>query len=168
MTLADIGVVSSIVGTVAIVASLFYLATQTRHNVRAMRSATFQAIISHMATVGKLFIDDPTLGGLYAATPDELRRRPPEDQGRFSAATGFIFRHYDSVYYHYLSGALETDQWEGFRRRLRDFLVLPAVAAWWQESKGAFSDRFVAYVDAELDDLRRSDEAVQTASGVPD
>ncbi len=160
MDLTSIGAVAQIVGTAAIIVSLFYLAMQIRHNVQAVRSATYQSIVSHISTVGRLFIDDPELGTLFAKSPEEMSELSPHEQGRFSGAVGFIFRHYDSVYYHYLSGALEEDQWEGFRHRLTEFLTIPAVAHWWPQARGAFSKKFATYVDAELERLAQDKNAV--------
>ena len=146
----SIGAIAQIIGTAAIIVSLFYLAAQIRQNTRSARSATYQSIVAHIADSAKLFIDDPELGWLFVSEASDMEALPPEKLAKFDLAAGSLLRHYDALYYHYLSGALEYDQWQGFRQRLQDLLSLPAVAAWWRGRSGTFSGRFAAFVNEEL------------------
>jgi hypothetical protein len=150
MDLATFGAIAEIVGTAAIIVSLFYLAAQIRQNTRSARSATYQSIVSHIAEAARVFVEDPELAQLLMPGGRDLNELSPEERARFDLAVSSAFRHYDGIYYHYTSGALESDQWEGFHHKLTQLLAAPAVATWWREQSAGFSGRFVSYVNQEL------------------
>ena len=47
---------AAVVGAIAVVASLIYLATQIRQNTRSVRSATYQGLFDHIADFQNLFL----------------------------------------------------------------------------------------------------------------
>jgi hypothetical protein len=64
MSFSIAGIIIQIMGTVAIIVSLFYLAIQIRQNTRSTRSATYQSIVSHIAEAAEIFVDKPDLAQL--------------------------------------------------------------------------------------------------------
>jgi len=66
MNLNDLANLGQIIGAVAVVVSLFYVAHQIRQNTNAVRSATAQAVHEHFANWYHLLASDPVLSQIAA------------------------------------------------------------------------------------------------------
>jgi len=66
MTLNDLANVGQIIGAVAVVISLIYVALQIRQNTNAVRSATAQTVHEHLAKWYHLVAPDDNLSQIVA------------------------------------------------------------------------------------------------------
>ena len=142
MDTATLGVIAEVVGSVAIIVSLFYLASQIRQNTRSTRSATYQSIVSHAATGAWEIIRNPDLTELLMRGATNVGDLKDGEQIRFSLLMSSWLRHYDNVYYHYRTGLVDRSQWEGFEFYLSTLVTAPGTMDWWEKHSQAFSPEF--------------------------
>ena len=147
MTLSDLANLAEIVGGVAVVISLVYLAVQVRQNTHSVRSATLQAntalwnsIISSLA--------DPGAVQAYAAGLTGDKDISPVTYTQFFLHCRRIFVAFEDQHFQFRQGILDEDTYRGYERSIsRQFLAFPGFRIWWEQSKDVFSPRFVEYLD---------------------
>ena len=137
MTLTDLGAMGEVVGALAVVASLVYLAAQIRQNTQAMaetrrlalaqtyqiRASALQEMLVHAAESERLapiIIKLTTLG--YPKDLASLEALTPEERGRFRQWQIAQQTHWDNMFYQYQQGYLDAeyyrDSFQVFVRRL--------------------------------------------------
>jgi len=147
MTLSDLANIAEIVGSIAVVISLGYLAIQVRQNTKSVRNSTLQ---SNTALWSSLLTNlaEPGIVEAYAAgisgTPDT---RPLQYTQFFLICRG-LFVAFENQYYQFREGALDQETYEGYERAIsQQLLAFPGFRLWWRQSRNVFSPKFVAHVD---------------------
>src|SRR5438270_11310492 len=77
-----ISAVSQLVGSLAVVVSVLYLAVQLRSSTRVARVAAMDAAAAAVRDVTKPFMDDAELGRVWRTGLEKRHARSPEDQAR--------------------------------------------------------------------------------------
>jgi hypothetical protein len=142
-----IGAIGEIIGAVAVIVSIIYLAMQVRQNLNLVRGSGYQAAAQTANHI---------LGG-WSSNPDSLRvfitaqeSYPELNREEMALAhTHFlqIINMYESLYYQYQAGVLDSNIWEGRQLMLSNFLAMPGFAAWWEEWRHIYGSNFLAYVE---------------------
>ena len=83
MTIQDYGSIGELIGAIATVATLVYLASQIRQNTRAVRAAAVDSSISHSMDVRKSIYESETLARIYNSGSDDPESLSEEDLVRF-------------------------------------------------------------------------------------
>ena len=74
LTIQDLGALGELLGSVAVLVTLIYLALQTRQNTMAIAAQLDAARIGTVMTVNSLPITSPELAEALAADPEPLNR----------------------------------------------------------------------------------------------
>ena len=139
--------VSEVIGTVAVVATLIYLAIQIREGTKATNAATRESVsksslefllqISGSAETTEIF-----LKGLHS---DSLE---PVDLMRFDMIIHAAFEIFDSTYSQWRRGVLIDEDWEKWREVMSDYVAYEGVQASWARQGKNFSPAFREYVES--------------------
>jgi len=142
-----------VVGLVAIVASLIFVALEVREVNLATRIAARDAITQgHLEFMGALVDQDVLPTALWKC----------EGNGELTGFESFQieihhhrrWRHYERVYYMYLYDVLTDQEWSGFHAALYqsmnedDSCFAAASRDVWEANKAYFSEEFARYVNA--------------------
>ena len=138
-----IGAIGEIVGALAVVVTLFYLATQIRQNARyTLASIREQRTASSQQTAFK-WIDESAL--LVKVMADE-----PLDAEELAKAHLFFraaYRGWESYVHQHEDGLFDDAAWQGVRATIERFHRLPAVQRFWVEHRYEFSGRLQTVID---------------------
>ena len=140
MTLQDLANLGEVIGAIAVIASLIYLAFEIRQNTRAMRRAATQDIHRSLNDQARCFVESPDL----AALSFKASQRPEELTGaerfRFQMLLAYVFSNFEMAVEYYREGLLGDDMMEGYAQGLRPLFENPVVTEWWEaEGQGTFS-----------------------------
>ena len=145
-----IGAIGEILGAVAVVATLGYLAVQTRHSVAATQANTRQAILeSDQQFISKHLILDPAM--------DVIRwKRDLADDEKVKLGYFLLLfvRMRESNWLQFHSGGLDRETWESYRASIPAVMNNPNGRSWWRNfgtRGGYFSKGFVSEVDELLE-----------------
>lgn len=139
-----IGAIGEIIGAVAVVASLAYVALQIRHNTTALQSTNRQALVENdresiLATLQnidllvKLGTDKPL---------------SPEDQAKFSLIWIIDLRNRELEYFQYKAGAIDEAAWNSYRETLHYTFGTERDRKWWRKvGRNSFDKDFARMVD---------------------
>ncbi len=142
-----IGAIGELVGGIAVIGTLIYLATQIRQNTRINASAIRQSFYDY-TTRQMLHGTDSTEYNVVlakaATTDDELT---PGERIQILRLFQAVFVGYQGAYFQHRNKALSDDDWKMCRALLRSFWLLPGkeMARQWQQFQvgGFLDDGFV-------------------------
>jgi hypothetical protein len=148
-----IGAVGEILGAVAVLVTLAYLAVQVRQNTAQQKREELVSIQhGQNAVVAKLL--DPLVMGAYARTADDISPSI-EDRGTCLSFVVQYLNHFQIVQELYRNGSLDEEQyqlWAGFAVA---FIAPKGVRRWWEEESGrlAFHSEVRDLIDTRLQDV---------------
>ena len=145
-----LGAIGEIVGAVAVVVTLGYLAVQTRQNTRAVRVASFHQIVDSFSAVSLAIVQDATLSSLLMRSIVDPRSLTAEDYSRYGFFLLTFLRRAKSMFFHSEQGTLQRDSWHGIRVSLEEILATEPAQRWWSLNAHRFNPTFRDYVAAEL------------------
>lgn len=149
-----IGAVGEIIGAVAVVISIAYLAAQIRANTRATRaSASFDATHSWALTNELVHQMSDELVAAFQrsydpeASPDAFSE---VERIRMSIHIRALFQKLEGQYYLYTLGFLEPDVWRKRSAWASGFIRLPMWQDWWQTEieEHIYADAFVEAIES--------------------
>lgn len=147
MTLEQYAYLAEIVGVIAIVLSLIYLAVQTKQNTDAVQATSRHTVIASDLVCIQTMIDHPDiLNSMY--TSETL-----SEEGKI-ALEGFLLtlaRTREHQWLQHRSGLLDTQTMESFLTGLTYNMSFPVSRAWWDGIACRYFDSgFVAHVNEKL------------------
>jgi hypothetical protein len=154
MNIQDLGAIGEIVGAIAVVATLVYLATQIRQNNELLRSGSRQALISNDVTslTSNLQISD------VLAKYVSNQQLTSEEQLSLSFVFTIDLRNREFEYIQYSNGLLDEETWMSYRQVLLINHSSVLGRKWWDEiGRGIVGSNFAHQVDdllksAQIDD----------------
>ena len=147
MTLADLADLADVVGGIAVVVSLIYLAIQVRQNTGSIRSATLLANTSLWSSLLRDLAEPGTIEA-YATGLTGNKDISPMQYTQFFLICRGLFAAFENQHYQYRRGALDEDTYKGYERSIAEqCLAFPGFRIWWEQSRDVFSPAFVTRVD---------------------
>lgn len=148
MTLSQLADLGELVGGIAVVASLVYLAVQIRQNTRTVRGSTLHQNTDLWADIF-LRLAEPSTAQAYVAgmagSPDIRRLHYTQ----FFFICRAMFLGYENQFYQMRQGVLDAETYAGYQRSISSqFLAFRGFRLWWQQSRSVFTAAFVAHIDA--------------------
>ncbi len=144
MSWEAISAVSEIVGAVAVVVGLIYVAAQIRQNTKLMRTAAKQSLTEASQNFIYTAIDRSE-EWVKLMTGDDPST--PEEEARMSLLVRAMLRGFESQCYQRESGLLEDDEWRALQAAIRDLCSSPGVNRYWQQLRPHMSERLKKVVD---------------------
>ncbi len=153
MTLEDAYYCSQIIAAVAVVASLIYLAVQTRQTARTVRAQMNQTR-SAQVREAILRLCDPTLGPVHAAGGDADPAMDVVACRQFFAMSHAVLSSVEETYREWREGLISNDRWNSTRGNLRATLASPGYCATYKLLRERLDPGFVQVIDTLLEEVR--------------
>lgn len=141
-----ISAVSQMIGSIAVVVSVLYLAFQLRSSTKVAKVAAQDAAASALRDVTKPFMENAELGRLWRAGLEDLSKLSGDDQARFFHATHQFLKALETIHFHYTYGLLDAQLWHGWRELLRHYVASPGIAHYLEIRGDVFSERFRTFL----------------------
>jgi len=144
-----ISAVSEIVGAIAVVVSLVYLAIQVRSSSKATRASVYMGLHDSQAQFSYLLISDPTLRDLADSLDDSLLS--VADRSDLSHLLSMLFNKYELFFFLSREGMFSPDVERAMIKIVANRLRAPGIRDWWNDSQGKFSPDFVEWANEKCD-----------------
>lgn len=141
-----VSAIGQVVGALAVVLSLIYLASEVRSNARATRLASMRSLSDAINQYFKTCAEDADLAELWFRGIYDFQSIKGPSLMRFSSLMDYLFRIYEDMYYQHLEGQLDPRVWSGFEAIMRDFNAYPGIQAWWRSRSHWFSEQFRQFI----------------------
>ncbi len=132
-----IGTIAEVVGAIAVVLSLIYVATQIKQNTDASRAHSINQINSQYGALMSQIAMNADLAQIYRKATDGEELGPIESV-RYTAYLSAFFAFIEEFYLLHRSGFYEEDLGDGdaiefFAPTVRRLLACPVAIRWWKE-----------------------------------
>ncbi len=130
-----ISAIGQLVGALAVVISLIYLARQVRSNAGETRRAAMRSTLDSLNRFTQQITEHADLAELRDRGFDDFESLKGSDRTRFNAYMHAVFRTIEDVYYQHLEGHLDPRLWRGLEAVVRNINACPGVQAWWRSHR---------------------------------
>jgi hypothetical protein len=145
-----ISAISQLVGSIAVVVSVLYLAVQLRSSTRVAKVAAMDAAAAALRDVTKPFMENAELARLWRIGLENLDALSAEDQARFFHSAHQFLKAMETIHYHYVNGLLDSQLWFGWRELLHHYVESPGIKFYLARRGPVLSERFLKFI-AELE-----------------
>src|SRR5207302_3999469 len=123
-----ISAISQLVGSIAVVLSVLYLAVQVHQSTRVARLATQDAAATALRDVTKPFMENAELERIWRLGLEDISALSPEERARFFHAAYQFLKAFETIHSHYVYRLMDRQLWKGWEGLLRHYTVAPGIA----------------------------------------
>ncbi len=142
-----ISAISQMVGSIAVVFSVLYLAMQVHRSTRVAKLAAQDAAATALRDVTKPFAENAELARIWRLGLENLQALSAEDQARFFHSTYQFLKAYETIHFHHVYGLMDEQIWRGWRSLLEHYIASPGIEHYWRLRHDLFSMRFQKFID---------------------
>ena len=150
MNLNDLANIGQVIGAVAVVVSLFYVAHQIRQNTNAVRSATAQAVHEHFANWYQLVAAESELSKIVATGLRDYGSLSEEERVRFIATFMSFLSYSQNAFLKWREKLLAPPLWMGWELVIMNLVCAPGGKAFWKDRGYMFGEEFRRHVEDDL------------------
>ena len=150
MNLNDLANIGQVIGAIAVVISLIYVALQIRQNTNAVRSATAQTVHEHFANWYHVLASDPVLSQIAAKGLRDYTSLSEQEKVRFIAAFMSFLSYSQNAFLKWRQKLLAPELWLGWEFVIMNLVCAPGGKAFWKDRGYMFGEEFRHYVEDDL------------------
>ncbi len=143
-----ISAVSQLVGSIAVVLSVLYLALQVHRGTRVAKLATQDAAATALREVTKPFMENAEVERIWRVGLEDIDSLSVEERARFFHAAYQFLKAFETIHFHYIYGLMDKQLFEGWHGLLRHYIAAPGMAQYWNLRPEVFSKRFRDFVNS--------------------
>jgi len=130
--------ISQLVGSVAVVLSVLYLALQVHRSTRVAKLATQDAAATALRDVTKPLMENAELERIWRVGLEDLGALSVEERARFFHASYQFLKAFETIHFHFVYGLMDKQLWEGWQGLLRHYVVEQGMAHYWKLRPAVF------------------------------
>ena len=142
-----IGAVGELVGSVAVLVTLIYLALQIRQNTHATRAASHHAITDALNQLNLDIANNDAVAQIWLAGMDDRASLNDLQRERFDALLRAYMHVCDTMYYQAQVGAGDHGLWKAEETYLNRILTSNGGKSWFEENYSSISTGFRAAIE---------------------
>jgi hypothetical protein len=150
MTLQNLYFITEIVGGIAIIGSLIFVALQVRQNTEAMRVEALERHADHFRILNLPISENADMADIFRRGLEDLDRLDPTERVRFMALLTMAVRGWEKMFLVRKRRALDEGLWSGSHESFKSALTNPGLRAYWHIRRSTFCQDFRDYVDATI------------------
>ena len=154
-----LGAIGEIIGAVAVVVTLAYLARQIRNQNRANDIAAYEGIADAFNQINLMLSADAELYRIFVTGLYEPSALNDEEAGRFSILYRAVMNNNHKIYRAHQRGAVEDDLWEKWAAEAADLIDSPGGRLYFEQQPESWD-----YVEA-LRRYKRDDSVIDFSLG---
>ena len=149
MTLDQLANIGEIIGSIAVIISIIYLAIQIRTNTEAERTSTYQAVVSDFGALNNTMASTPDLSHLFVKAMEDYHQLSPDEKARISQIFFQSFHYFENMFYQHQKGYLDEEVWTGWKRLMLTYYSRPGFQTWWEHRRDVYSESFALFLETE-------------------
>src|SRR5438067_4768533 len=143
-----ISAISQLIGSLAVVLSVLYLAVQVHQSTRVAKVAMQDAAATALRDVTKPLMENAELERIWRVGLEDISALSIEERARFFHAAYQFLKAFETIHFHYVYGLMDKELWEGWHGLLRHYIFASGMAHYWKLRPEVFSARFRKFVDS--------------------
>ena len=150
MTIQDLGSIGELIGAIATVATLAYLAIQIRSSTIAVRSTAAQSVHESFATWYRMLAADAGLSELMTNGLRDYSSLSETERARFVSASMAILLCTQDAFIKWREGTLAPELWSGWELVTMNLVKAPGGKILWRERGYMFGADFRDHVENDI------------------
>ena len=144
-----LGAVGEVLGAVAVVATLLYVARQLDEQNRALETNVRDSAFQQLQEWNYQVMADPGLSHLFqrGAATDDWDGFSPEEKSRLIHVFYSFFKTFENVYLHTAEGSAPAEVWDRNCQVFLAYAAKPGCRRYWNERRGTLDERFVKVLE---------------------
>jgi hypothetical protein len=142
----EVSAIAQVIGSVAVVFSVLYLAIQVHQSTRISKLAAQDAAATALRDVTKPFAENSELARIWQLGLEDLKALSAEEQTRFFHSTYQFLKAYETIHFHHVYGLMDEQIWQGWCGLLRHYIFSPGFEHYWRVRHDLFSTRFQQFI----------------------
>ena len=142
-----IGAVGEIMGALAVVVSVAYLAVQIRKQTAESRLAAARELSTLYINTLRATREDKEFASVYLKAIQHYDDLPIDERFRVAIAIQEAFRMFEQHFVHIRQQKVDPIFVESVNLSFEEWLTFPGVQSWWDQSKDMFVTQFRDHVD---------------------
>jgi hypothetical protein len=143
MTIEQMGSIGEVIGGIAVVVTLIYLAIQMRQNTQMMRAAAHHSVNELGVHINLALGTDPEASRIIQLGSENYKELEPHQRLMFHLIMRANFSGAEDFYIQSREGLLDTGMWDSRKLAMTRYLQQPGVQTWWERNSDLFSTDFV-------------------------
>ena len=139
------------VGAIATVVTLAYLAMQIRQNTRTTRATNFHNLIESNSKFTSMIGENEDLASIDVRGIESFASLSDVEKLRFGMLMTEQFTRTQTAFRLHRGGQLDDDIFEGYKAGSMQMFESPGIREWWDEIKAWYHRPFIAFMDSLLD-----------------
>ena len=123
--------ISEVIGALAIVATLIFLAIEVRNNRGATESASLDALAAGFTAINANVIDDPEVTKLWVSGLADPEKLDHIDRVRFAILVQSYLNQYNALKKYHTVGVLSDDEWSMYTKPIAAIMNSPGGRWMW-------------------------------------
>ena len=141
------GALGEIVGAIAVVITLAYLAAQIRSGNRALRTSVRDSAFRQLQDWNNQLVADEHFPLMFHRGLEDFDSLDAGERARFLHLAFSFVKLFENFYLHHRDGSLPIEGFEGTKAVFLVYIHRPGMRRYWAERRGFFDAGFVRYVD---------------------
>lgn len=141
-----ISAISQMIGSIAVVFSVLYLALQVHSSTRIAKLAAQDTAATALREVTKPLAENADLARVWRRGLEDLQSLPAEEQARFFHTCYQFLKAFETIHFHYIHGVMDQQIWLGWCGLLQHYIATPGMDHYWKLRQDLFSARFRQFI----------------------
>ena len=147
MNWTAISSVTEIIGAIAVVVSIIYLARQVKQSNQTTEAATTLEVSRLIAEWHDRLNQTPELSYIFIHGTKDDSNWPDQERARFLVTVVELFLLFEAMHRQYKLGFVTDDSWTLLERGLTRLISSPTIQVWWDSEISFNSGNFRTYVE---------------------
>ncbi|MFT5451232.1 MAG: hypothetical protein ACI9N9_000716 [Enterobacterales bacterium] len=152
MTLQSLASLSEIIGGIAVVMSLIYLAVQIRQNTRSGQTENYARTLERMGAMQSTMANDGDFALLMSKGIADPSRLTTKEKIQFNWSMYESFGTFEFMFHTVNTNALPEEIWQRWSLTVAWWLTQPGVLIWWKAVPVPFTPSFTSYIESIIND----------------
>jgi len=148
-----VGALSELIGAVAVIITLIYLAVQVRQNTLSNQNSASQTISAQYSEWLSLIIENESVAHIYRLGQQDLDQLTDEEKIRYGMLLTQLCRACESQYQQHRTKMAPEEMWESTLGALVSVFSRPGGSEWWDKYGDGFSPAFREVLSTKLKDV---------------
>lgn len=128
-----IGAIGEVVGAIAVVVSLIYLAVQIKDNSKLLKMASDDSLMSRYAASLSLVAQTPENAYVFNRGMKDPESLTEDQLAHFGYMIGLIMTQIDYTYRQHQDGRISNEQWARIAIIVENYFSTTGVRQWWEK-----------------------------------
>lgn len=149
-----------IIGSIALIISIIYLAKQVRQGTKSLQTSMRDSSFHSLMEWNYQLLVDKDLAWVFQTGTKDFYSLDEFQKPRWIHMTYSFFKVFENIYLHFLDKSIESTVWENNYKIFITYFKTPGLQLYWKERKGMFDPRFISFLEREHESPMQSGQGI--------